>query len=140
MARRPKMKPELRLSIWRRDNYTCQACGLGFPREKAEAAGGRYAPYTPDPDFRVLEIDHITPYSRGGTNDPDNLQCLCDPCNRAKRARTFAMFWPDRIAAATAYLAARPPTQHTAERAAELLLGEHHHARGPLTPAPGKDR
>lgn len=31
-----------------------------------------------------LEIDHITPYSKGGTNDLDNLRVLCNLCNRGR--------------------------------------------------------
>jgi CRISPR/Cas system Type II protein with McrA/HNH and RuvC-like nuclease domain len=31
---------------------------------------------------RFLEIDHIQPYSHGGTNIPENLQLLCDAHNR----------------------------------------------------------
>lgn len=31
-----------------------------------------------------LTIDHIKPYSKGGTHDISNLQCLCWPCNRQK--------------------------------------------------------
>lgn len=34
------------------------------------------------------EVDHKHPISRGGSNNPDNLQCLCRPCNRRKWART----------------------------------------------------
>ena len=37
-----------------------------------------------------LQIDHILPWSRGGTNDPANLQILCGPCNRSKGARVPA--------------------------------------------------
>lgn len=33
-----------------------------------------------------LHIDHIKPLSRGGDNDPDNLQLLCATCNIAKGA------------------------------------------------------
>lgn len=34
--------------------------------------------------FGQIEIDHIQPVARGGTNDPTNLQLLCKPCNRSK--------------------------------------------------------
>lgn len=57
---------KLRPLILDRDNYTCQACGR------------RDGP---------LEIDHIVPIARGGTNDTRNLRVLCLPCNRRKGAR-----------------------------------------------------
>lgn len=31
-----------------------------------------------------LTIDHKTPLSRGGTDDLNNLQCLCESCNKIK--------------------------------------------------------
>lgn len=34
-----------------------------------------------------IEIDHIIPVSRGGTNHIDNLQPLCRPCNASKGNR-----------------------------------------------------
>ena len=34
-----------------------------------------------------LSIDHIKPLSKGGTNEPANMQCLCLPCNVAKAAK-----------------------------------------------------
>lgn len=34
-----------------------------------------------------LDIDHIIPRNRGGSNDPSNLQALCFHWNRAKRDR-----------------------------------------------------
>lgn len=32
----------------------------------------------------LLAVDHIYPYSRGGSHELDNLQCLCKPCNSKK--------------------------------------------------------
>ena len=34
--------------------------------------------------FKLFEVDHVIPRSRGGTNHPDNLQLLCSHCNRVK--------------------------------------------------------
>jgi len=64
---RPAMPPSLRISIGRRDNWTCGYCG------------------STDGPF---DIDHIVPLSRGGSNvDPDNLICACAPCNRSKGSK-----------------------------------------------------
>jgi 5-methylcytosine-specific restriction protein A len=35
----------------------------------------------------AIEIDHITPLSKGGTYDDNNLQPLCVPCHEAKTAK-----------------------------------------------------
>ena len=40
--------------------------------------------------FRVMDVDHMLPRSKGGTDDPDNLQLLCSGCNRSKGGRTMA--------------------------------------------------
>lgn len=34
-----------------------------------------------------FHVDHITPLSRGGSNWPSNLQCLCPSCNLRKNAK-----------------------------------------------------
>jgi len=36
-----------------------------------------------------LEVDHIVPLSRGGSNDLENLQLLCATCNRSKGTKTM---------------------------------------------------
>lgn len=40
--------------------------------------------------FRVMDVDHILPRSRGGTDHSENLQLLCSGCNRSKGGKTMA--------------------------------------------------
>jgi 5-methylcytosine-specific restriction endonuclease McrA len=47
---------------------------------------------------RKYQIDHMMPLSRGGSNDPANLQLLCAPCNRSKGTQTMEE-WQERLAA-----------------------------------------
>lgn len=58
-----------RYEVLRRDHGRCVLCG-------ASAAEGRR-----------MEVDHVVPRSRGGANTTDNLQTLCDRCNRGKSNR-----------------------------------------------------
>ncbi|WP_310428722.1 HNH endonuclease [Chamaesiphon sp. VAR_48_metabat_135_sub] len=58
----------IRLDVLTRDGYKCVYCGRGSQQID-------------------LEIDHIIPYSKGGSNQIDNLQTLCFDCNRGKGAR-----------------------------------------------------
>lgn len=57
---------EIRWKIWRRDNFTCQYCGV---RED-------------------LSIDHIIPESKGGQLIENNLVTACKSCNSKKSMRT----------------------------------------------------
>lgn len=61
-----KLSKGIRYSILNRDKFTCQSCG-------AKASDGA-----------VLEVDHILPRSKGGSNDPSNLKTLCSKCNGGK--------------------------------------------------------
>lgn len=65
---RDPISPKLRFEVFKRDKYVCQYCG---------ACG---------PDVE-LEIDHVIPVSRGGTDDINNLKTACFKCNRGKGDR-----------------------------------------------------
>ncbi|AZZ39418.1 HNH endonuclease [Acidipropionibacterium jensenii] len=65
---RSRMTQKLRDQIKRRDDYTCQICGVSQHTS---------------PNL-LLEVDHIIPVSRGGHSVPENLQTLCWRCNRRK--------------------------------------------------------
>ena len=58
-----------RLRILMRDGHRCRYCGAGVA------------------DGAVLELDHITPVARGGSNDESNLVAACQACNRGKGDR-----------------------------------------------------
>ena len=58
----------LRQDVLQRDNFTCRHCGRSAP------------------EF-VMHIDHITPESKGGPTELDNLQVLCEDCNMGKGNR-----------------------------------------------------
>lgn len=58
--------------------YRCAHCGRWCGR-----AGGERANIQ---DYEKMEVDHIKPWSQGGSDNLYNLQPLCKPCNRSKSA------------------------------------------------------
>ena len=69
-ARSRSINGKNRLKILKRDNYKCVICG----RSPATHAG------------IFLHIDHIQPFSKGGSNEINNLRTLCHKCNLGKNA------------------------------------------------------
>ena len=61
-TRRIPVPQGTRRMVFARDNYQCVDCGSVID----------------------LSIDHIQPVSSGGSNEPSNLQTLCQPCNSVK--------------------------------------------------------
>lgn len=66
---RAGISQSLRFQILQRDGYRCRYCGRS-PKDGVK-----------------LEIDHIIPVSKGGTNDVRNLVTACQQCNRGKSNR-----------------------------------------------------
>lgn len=63
-ARSRRIPNDAVAEVMRRDRGACVECG-------AESD---------------LQLDHIVPFSMGGSNVADNLQVMCGPCNRSKGA------------------------------------------------------
>ena len=53
-----------------------------FGQQEGRCAGCRM-----DFPFKIFEVDHVIPQSRGGTDHLENLQLLCPHCNRIKGDR-----------------------------------------------------
>ena len=70
---------EHRFKVYLRDNFSCCYCGLLFIKpfkwNKTEALHN---------GEMFLEIDHIKPLSKGGSDNIENKQSLCQKCNNKK--------------------------------------------------------
>ncbi len=64
---RPRLKLTRR-AVFRRDNFTCQYCGV---------------------QSNHLTIDHIIPRHRGGAHSWENVVSACPQCNRRKGGKTL---------------------------------------------------
>ena len=57
-----------RYEVLKRGHFRCELCGVSA-------------------DIKALEVDHIVPRNKGGSDDITNLQALCYSCNATKRDR-----------------------------------------------------
>ena len=71
-----KANPGVRLPGRKGWWYRCAHCGKWCGRAGREKAG--------IPEHMRMEVDHVVPWSRGGSDSLFNLQPLCHPCNRSK--------------------------------------------------------
>jgi len=77
MGKYPEDWDQRRRTVYQRDGYRCQRCGVG---------GG------PNGNFE-LHAHHIVPISQGGSHDYDNLITLCRSCHNAIHGDFFAPQW-----------------------------------------------
>ena len=63
-----------RLAIYLRDNLACVYCGAALEQGAA------------------LSLDHVKPWSKGGSNAPNNLVTACKFCNTSRGPRAL-MTW-----------------------------------------------
>lgn len=72
------IRESTRQAIYERDDFTCQYCQVQDHLSDS-----------------WLTLDHLTPASRGGSNDPTNLVTACDTCNNKKNRKTLREFVSD---------------------------------------------
>jgi diadenosine tetraphosphate (Ap4A) HIT family hydrolase/5-methylcytosine-specific restriction endonuclease McrA len=58
----------IRYEVLKQAKFRCELCGVSA-------------------EVKALEVDHIVPRNKGGTDDESNLQALCYSCNAMKRDR-----------------------------------------------------
>ena len=68
------LRPEKRLAIYLRDGLACVYCGDSVENEAK------------------LTLDHLRPYSSGGTNNETNLVTCCLRCNSSRGKRSWKLF------------------------------------------------
>ena len=68
-----KISNSLRFEVFQRDRHTCQYCGRRAPDVE-------------------LEVDHVIPVARGGTDAFENLMTSCRECNSGKSAKLIERF------------------------------------------------
>ena len=68
MTERKSLTKTVRFEVFKRDSFACQYCGRKSP------------------DI-LLQVDHIEPVSKGGTNDLPNLITSCKDCKAGQSDR-----------------------------------------------------
>ena len=68
---RPSFNAKDKAHLYSEQKGKCNGCGVKFPA-------------------RNMTVDHIKPFSKGGSDKPSNLQLLCNSCNSAKGDGTQA--------------------------------------------------
>ena len=62
---RPSFNAKDKAHLYTEQKGKCNGCGIKFPA-------------------RNMTVDHIKPFSAGGSDKPSNLQLLCNSCNSMK--------------------------------------------------------
>ena len=81
-GRRKYLNQSLRRRIFERDKGICQICGA----KTRFFRSGYDDPFSRD-GTKAGSVDHITPLTKGGTDDESNLRWCCRSCNCSRGNR-----------------------------------------------------
>ena len=103
---RPTFPQDVKDLLHRRQRGRCRGCGEAVPA-------------------RIMTVDHIHPFSQGGTDELKNLQLLCGSCNSTKLDGTpDDLFHRLRAKGVTTARKPRQPAARQRTRKAPDLLDE----------------
>lgn len=74
-----------RLGVFVAKGLACVCCGLvGTQLIHSVDKGGHVHVDVYSANYILMNVDHIIPRSKGGSNTIENKQPMCEPCNTAK--------------------------------------------------------
>lgn len=74
-------------AVLRRDRYQCQECGAMFGKRQRKVFDPSLRRGRGGYRWESLEVHHIIPRSKGGSDHPGNLMTLCPSCHIEQTAR-----------------------------------------------------
>jgi len=93
-----------RFLVFDRDKYQCRYCGKSTD------------------DGVILEVDHVVPRSKGGTDEIENLVTACFDCNRGKSNVEIGSTAPEKDIDRRRRLQELRETERAAEELAALVM------------------
>ncbi len=72
----------VKLAVLRRDRFSCQDCGVVFGAKRRKVHDIELRHGRGGYKWESLEVHHILPRSKGGSDHPGNLKTLCPSCHR----------------------------------------------------------
>ncbi|MDD1743889.1 MAG: HNH endonuclease [Methanomassiliicoccales archaeon] len=83
-------------AVLRRDRYICQDCGADFGRRRRKAFDPNARRGRGGYVWESLEVHHIIPRSKRGSDHPGNLVTLCPACHRKYTSELMVEFIEER--------------------------------------------
>ncbi len=71
----------MKSAVLRRDRYRCQQCGAVFGKRRRQVFDPTLRRGRGGNRWESLEVHHIIPRSKGGSDHPGNLMTLCPSCH-----------------------------------------------------------